>query len=64
MDPDSFIGKSYQNYYKKLFNPLLLFLKIEKEEFANSFCKASVTLLTNQRQMRKESHRLNSFMNC
>jgi len=47
LDPDSFIGKSYQNVIK-LFNPLLLFLKIEKEEFANSFGKANVTLLINQ----------------
>lgn len=54
LDPDSFIGKSYQNVIK-LFNPLLLFLKIEKGRIANSFCKASVTLLTNQRQMRKET---------
>ena len=47
LDTDSFIGTSYQNVVK-LFNPLLLFLKIEKEEFANSFCKASVALLINQ----------------
>lgn len=45
-------------YYK-------LFLKIEKEELANLFYKANVTLIIKpaKDKMRKESHRLNSFMN-
>ena len=45
-------------YYK-------LFLKTEKEKLANSFYKANVTLIIKpaKDKMRKESHRVNSFMN-